>query len=1750
MAFGNFVFADTDTFEITDEIREEMYGQKSKISANLLDLDKSANDNVRIVIELEKEPVIKHATAQGVKVADMQEAQINSIIEAITEERNETLDEMSAQSIDVQVLNVYENVFNGFSMTAKYGDIEKISELPNVKRVSISKEYALPEPEMTSSSTYTKSDIVNAEYKYKGEGIVVSIIDSGIDFDHKDMELDENTKVALTENEIIGLVQTENLPGRFYTEKVPYGYNYMDRNDVIKDFQPDVDMHGMHVAGTVGANGEIKGVAPNVQLLAMKVFSNDPSMASTFGDIMVAAMDDSVKLGADVMNLSIGATAQWVDPNDPEQVAVRNATEAGIIMSISAGNSAFYGNGNDDPLAQNPDIGVVGSPGLSVESIQVASADNYSELFVLNVNGQDISGLLGFGADRWENKSYELTTIGGKVGNPEDFEGVDVAGKVVLVKRGAMSFYDKTINALNAGAAGIIVYDHGLAQFYYNQGNWAEIPFMMMPKSHGEALEAAIANGLNTIEVSLEEAYANPTSGYISSFSSWGTTPNLDFKPELTAPGGDIYSTLNDDKYGKKSGTSMAAPHVAGGAALIVERVMEEDIFPESVQTIKDGARSLLVKNILMNTAVPIKDVGSYGGNTYQSVRQQGAGNMNLLYGVETTAVITDANTGVAKVNVGELAEGSTIDFTLRVKNYGTEKLEYNVSAMAQINSAYDDDGVMRNALTTEEVKGIVTKISVNDNEVNGLLTVPAGGEVLVRFEMDLSNATMYDGSDIMEVFTNGNYIEGFAFFDLHEEDLNTAKQDAKIEYDAAVKKLTKISNKLIKLQEAATKAAGPIADLEAAIIAVENSLETLKTDNADTIKLAEAYATAEEAYATAALAYEILVANNPGLTPERITELETLRTVEATKLQTLEEELKTLKNSKKDLVETQEAADEALKTAQSDLSAAKLALETAQNATPPVQDDIDAAQALVTRLEGEVAEKQTAADNAKTAVEMAIVQINAKKEAVDAAKEVVNGYDTQITEAKNILADMNTAKEAMDAAEEAMKNAEVNLTEEVKAAYLAYVAARNQLIAEKSQHESDLVLAKQAKADADAAVANKQSDYDDQYAVVKDKKAAYESAVDEYTEALPLSVPFLGFYGDFGQAPGIDELFFEEDSFYGLTGLLDQDYTFLGQKGPEKSGDLIAISPNGDGYNDDATPIFSFLRNMTEISYTIEDAEGQVVRTLGVNDIQSKDYFDGKNGRQYTLLPQYKFDGTANLEVLPDGQYYYVVTGKLDDADQTVKTFKVPVKVDTVKPVITGVSHDKKAKTVTVDVVENGSGPQVFLLLTIVNDEIKLVAKSYTNVIDVSDVDPGTQVIPVVSDMAANEGIGMPLILNDTTKPEVSLDLEALGVYNSKDLTFTGKVLDFFMPTLTINGTDIAVNPDGTFEYEFPYVEDGFQSLYVVATDVDGNELSFTRDFYIDSEAPVLTVMPTGFDANETTEYVDHTVTEVKLSAKFEEAVFPNLTVKLNGNMLHDNQPDFFSYKENLKPYTYDMPEQTITLKDGENKILLTGSDAGGNLVKFEKIIVRLEEGQNPPTSLEFVKELVNQPEGGVSNARALSYEFEANAAVDWKIEVINPQGEATVIDTVSSDVLASGTWAPEVGYQNNGTYTIKATATEGESTIVSTSEYEVYNYSTKIMTTSHVVKSGMLYIEASVKNFDEAAQDATIVVQMRDGNNTVFSINLSVENIKSGETEQVKFGMPVPENGDYEAEVFVWDDWATPNPLSDKNEYKFELY
>ena len=715
-------------------------------------------DEVRIIVEMEENAVIEAATSKGIKLEEMDKSELNRLQTSAEATQEKVQDKMTSNGISFKKINSFTNVINGFSATTTLASAEKMEGIAGVKSVTIVNEYERPTPQMNSSNEITEA-VKTWANGYEGEGMVISIIDTGIDSSHRDMRLDDKYKAELEKSEVDAIVKDKNLPGMFFTDKVPYGYNYMDGNKEIRDLGPDASMHGMHVAGIAAANGDIanggiKGTAPEAQLLAMKVFGNNPAMPSTFGDVIIKALDDSVALGADVINMSLGSTAGFVDDTDPEQAAVNRAVDNGVLVSISAGNSNAFGNGASYPYLANPDYGVSGAPGLATDSLQVASVENnittgygiefkvgeVNHVYPYTTAGTDILSVL---------KGEKLKVVDCGIGKPEEIPA-EVSVNVALIKRGDLAFTDKITNAAKAGAKAVIIYNNeangdALINMQYPEGQ--TVPAIFMGNSGGALIKANAANADFTVSFNGGQAHAaNPGAGQMSDFTSWGLTPDLEFKPEITGVGGNVWSTANDNGYQNMSGTSMAAPNVSGGAALVLE--MLQNKYPE----LTGEAKTLRAKNILMSTALP--NVDEYG--YFTSPRRQGAGVMNLAAATSTPAIVTESTTGVTKVALKEI-KGDSAVFKIKVQNLSDKEISYNVEGTVQTD--YDYNGL--NTLTPQSILNAVTKqmpISFSNNKI----TVPAKGSKEITVTVDLKNAILETGKTLEETFVNGGYVEGF----------------------------------------------------------------------------------------------------------------------------------------------------------------------------------------------------------------------------------------------------------------------------------------------------------------------------------------------------------------------------------------------------------------------------------------------------------------------------------------------------------------------------------------------------------------------------------------------------------------------------------------------------------------------------------------------------------------------------------------------------------------------------------------------------------------------------------------------------------------------------------------------------------------------------------------------------------------------------------------------------------------------------
>lgn len=642
------------------------------------------------------------------------------------------------KDVNAKVKHEFKNLINGFSTEINQKDLEKIKNIPGVKKIRRVRMY---KPTMNYAKELCKVTNVWKKHRYKGEGMVISIIDTGIDYTHKDMKLTNPLRAKIKKGDI-----KPTYPGKFFTDKVPYGYNFADKNQDIIDRTNS--LHGIHVAGIAGANGDtkdiptnkaIKGVAPEAQLLAMKVFSNNPAKGAegAFGDDIVAAIEDSVEKGADIINLSLGADGGFVDENDPEQIAIKKATEKGVIVVAAAGNASFSAKKEDGSKVNGVvDTELLDNPGLCKESIQVASSENIKD--IKNVieyykNGQDykvpyIASEVNPMKIFKQQEEIEIVDCGyGRKYkddkdnlNTDDFKDKDIKGKIALIKRGRNHFEQKAKNAQNEGAAGVIIYNKDGDEEYVPMllSDKITIPCLFTTNSYGKELKNIIKDNIKIKFTDGMMVLDNSKGERMSDFSSWGPTPNLDFKPEITAPGGKILSTINNNKYTVYSGTSMATPYISGAVALIKQSLKSNNDID-----IKDSELSKYIKNNMINTAKVILD-----GNVPYSPRCQGGGLVQVDKAIKNKVIITNDEDENAAVSLREISRIKKFNLTLT--NYGDRDATYSIHGKAVYTEQKDKPCEQKiKGAKLEFPKKIITVKAHSTAKLKVKLTLPANFE-------------------------------------------------------------------------------------------------------------------------------------------------------------------------------------------------------------------------------------------------------------------------------------------------------------------------------------------------------------------------------------------------------------------------------------------------------------------------------------------------------------------------------------------------------------------------------------------------------------------------------------------------------------------------------------------------------------------------------------------------------------------------------------------------------------------------------------------------------------------------------------------------------------------------------------------------------------------------------------------------------------------------------------------------------------
>ena len=677
------------------------------------------------------------------------------------------------RAIDGQVepQRQYTTLLNGFSATVTYGQYKAIRKLDCVQSAFISPTFELL-PDTANSNRMIGGGIYNTT-GFTGEGMLVAILDTGVDMGHeifktapKSPSLTREKLQSMLEQydfQVEQIISGISVSDLYYSAKIPFQFDYGDRD---KDGMPgDKGSHGTHVAstaaGNTGVNEAAMGVAPQAQIINMNVFKS--TGGASYADIL-AALEDCILLGVDVANLSLGSDCGYID-YDSEDAFTKSLLdvfertgESGVSLAVAAGNAynAAYGDAfGGKALASNPDYGLVSEPSTYGESLSVAAVSNgMVKGPYVTVGGKNLAYQDSATISEDENaKPFRSLSARGSIeyvvvpnyGAEEDYAGLDLTGKIALVQRGGGMYYEqKERNAANAGAIGMLVYNNVPGMLYMSITDW-KIPCAFISQAAGEYMKQQETKTLSV--ASADALVESPTYG-MADFSSWGATPELTLKPEITAPGAGIYAAVPGG-YESMDGTSMASPHAAGGMAIVQQALKARD------NSMTGAQRKHMTDTLLMSTAHVIYDDN---GVPY-SPRKQGAGLMSINDAVNTRGYLSVEGMERPKLELKDdpaMKGVYTMNFT--VHNTGSDTLYYDVTPIVLTDTTEAYVNGSGQEFSTISGSSRLLPHTFTTNCENNRVAVAPGKTADVTVTVTVTD----EGRAMLAQFPNGSYVEGF----------------------------------------------------------------------------------------------------------------------------------------------------------------------------------------------------------------------------------------------------------------------------------------------------------------------------------------------------------------------------------------------------------------------------------------------------------------------------------------------------------------------------------------------------------------------------------------------------------------------------------------------------------------------------------------------------------------------------------------------------------------------------------------------------------------------------------------------------------------------------------------------------------------------------------------------------------------------------------------------------------------------------
>lgn len=592
---------------------------------------------------------------------------------------------LRGQGIGLTIERRFHTVLNGFGATVDAGALARLRRVGDVLAVVPERRYTLELDRSVGVIDAPQAWARLGGTSQAGRGTYIADIDSGIDITNPCFRDSGFARPPY------GLRTDTQANQRFINNKVVVARAFGNNGD--KQYSAaDVHGHGTFTAsieacdaGTPTPLGTpVSGVAPGAYLMSYNVFPSGSS--GPYDDQVIAAIDSALLDGADVANISLGSPQGIGDLGlDPESAAVQAAVKAGLTVVVAAGNGG--------PTAQT-----ISSPGGAPDAVTVGAVTNaagvYSSVLVGGTAPAPGPGSIKArqGSFPWSGSIGPAPLVnvglGRKPGDDpraptaNDFAGQDVHGKIVLVQRGGsaptfpLTIHKKLVNAAAAGAVAAIVYDNQNERYLpqLDQGQ-SKLPLVLIGKMDGERLVAVLAGHANTA-VTVRSALGSydETAGVLTDFSSRGYGAGYAIKPDLMAPGADIYaatqsSNPSGDMYDpsgftSQNGTSFAAPHVTGAAALL------RQIHPKWTPA--------MVKAALVDTASPAVSTNETTHQTPQ-VMEAGSGLLDVAAATVSSAAISPSQVSFGGINIayGSVARDVPVNLVDAGSGAGTWRVTF-----------------------------------------------------------------------------------------------------------------------------------------------------------------------------------------------------------------------------------------------------------------------------------------------------------------------------------------------------------------------------------------------------------------------------------------------------------------------------------------------------------------------------------------------------------------------------------------------------------------------------------------------------------------------------------------------------------------------------------------------------------------------------------------------------------------------------------------------------------------------------------------------------------------------------------------------------------------------------------------------------------------------------------------------------------------------------------------------------------------